>query len=108
MTKKNPPFKTIIDDVLKYQGPLFLRCENMVDKDKEQLFRREERFCSVCGVETNHERVRNLWSYYWRCENCLDRQLREKGFFTPPYKKSSGRYAEQLNSVSRINDTLEV
>lgn len=96
------PFKIMLNDVLNYQGPLFLRCENMVNKDKEELFRREERFCSICGAVTNHERVRNLWVYYWRCQNCLDRQLKEKGFFTPPHQKSSGRYNKQLNEIGNL------
>ncbi len=103
MTKMKDVFKTVIDDVLKYQGPLFLRSSNMISKDEDQLFRREERFCSVCGAETFHERVRNLWTYYWRCQNCLDRQLKEKGFFSPPHQRSSGRYSEQLNKIGKVS-----
>ena len=83
------PFKTVINDVLKYQGPLFLRSQNLTNKDEDQLFRKESRFCPICGTETFHERVRDLYIYYWRCQNCLDRQLRESGFYTPPHRKNS-------------------
>ena len=86
--KKNP-FKIILDDVLKYQGPVFSRWENMENKDDSELFRRDDRYCERCEATTRHERVRNLWTYYWRCENCLDRDLREKGYFIPPYQRTN-------------------
>ena len=58
---------------------------------------RKEIFCKKCKKKTIHEHVRDLATYYWRCEICVNKALKHTlGIFIPPYINSRNRRANML------------
>ena len=54
---------------------------------------REERYCETCHGYRMHEWVKNFYTYYWRCEACVNLALSSGEPFVPSYQyKSYHRY----------------
>ena len=49
---------------------------------------RSEQYCERCHIYTMHEYVKNFYTYYWRCEECVTRALSLGEPFVPAYTTS--------------------
>jgi len=88
--------------VLNYQGPVFLNVEkNVMVNMGLYLLEGRERYCKKCKKITSQEWVRNHTFKYWRCSECLEKQLKEEGIFMPPV--TNFRLIGIHNKISKWN-----
>jgi len=85
--------------VLNYQGPVFLR----MPKLGTYLFEVREKHCRKCGVKTRHEWVRDMDFNYWRCEECLIREIKETGIYLPPQVRNPILYLKNTTERLRLD-----
>lgn len=65
------------------------------EENSPYLLEVRTRYCKKCKKQTSQEWVRNTHFEYWRCAECLEKQLKEKGIFTPQdYFKRGTQYLE--------------
>ena len=77
-----------VEKALNYDGPVFLRT---YPKNPFPLETKNQ-YCKVCKKITKQEWVRNMDTEYWRCADCLDRQIKEKGIYIPPFVQDPNNY----------------
>ena len=70
--------------ILNYNGPIFLSLEkNILANMGNYLLEVRVLYCKKCKKKTSQEWVRDHTFKYWRCSECLAKQLKENGIFYP-------------------------
>lgn len=57
-----------------------------IDEDGT-LFSFNIRYCPKCRKRTTHQKVRDFNREYYRCDDCLVREIKKTGIYVPPFKK---------------------
>ena len=52
------------------------------------MLKKNEKYCEKCADVTIHDRAKYLFRWYHRCLSCLERELKENGFYVPPFVRS--------------------
>lgn len=77
-----------VEKTLNYDGPVFLRA----NPPNPFLLEVKNQYCKVCKKTTKQEWVRNVDTEYWRCAICLEKQIKEKGIYIPPFVQDPNNY----------------
>ncbi len=67
-----------------------------------------EKFCDECQKPTRHDYCKDLTQWYWRCQDCLKREVKHIGVFTPPHtrigtgnRRTRGIHAKQRDLLAQ-------
>ena len=56
---------------------------------------RKEKWCDTCHGYTMHDWVKNFYTHYWRCEECVTAALLLGDIFVPGYYRGQNKHRKK-------------